>query len=191
MGFFDKLFGGKKPKEEPMTTGNPKMDAMVLIARGLTGNDHMIVKEISGFCADPVPYFEAHREQYAERGITSAEDVDTICWLGLVDCLLKYGCICERDYKDSASDFTWAIQHQEPVIMHDLIVRELWFDEEKAVPDWCAVLDEKWAKQGYCVGALDIDSDSYVLFVTTKERLAKLEEVSREAGHRIAAAKTM
>lgn len=38
---------------------------------------------------------------------------------------------------------------------------------------WCKILDEKWAEYGFCVGAIDIDSDSYVMFFCKREILKK------------------
>ena len=39
---------------------------------------------------------------------------------------------------------------------------------------------EKWAAQGFCLAAFDIDSYSYVLFICTCKTLEKLRKLGEE-----------
>ena len=66
-----------------------------------------------------------------------------------------------------------------------------WLDEDGDIPSWCKILDEKWEEEGYCVGAMDIDSDSYVIFVCRRETLTELTQLGQKVGFRFDFAKNM
>lgn len=51
---------------------------------------------------------------------------------------------------------------------------EDWFDEDAEITDWCGVIDGKRASQNMCVAAIDIESDSYVLFLCNINVLHKI-----------------
>ena len=53
------------------------------------------------------------------------------------------------------------------------------------------MLDEKWKEKGVCIAALDIDSDSYVIFPILESELDKLMELAEKVDGRIALAKEM
>lgn len=74
---------------------------------------------------------------------------------------------------------------------NNLYIEAAWFDENEDIPVWCKVIDEKWERQGFCVGAIDIDSDSYVMFICKIEILKKLIILSKEINHRFDFAKNM
>lgn len=186
MGFFDR-WKKKQPAREnaprtDMTAGEP----IVAIARFISGDDGLTVKEVRECCADPVRYFETHRKQYEARGIDAATDLGQIQWLGMVDCLIKYNCVCERDHTDQAEDFAWFVEQLDGVRENNLPVRTYWFDEGQSALQWWSALNKKWESQGFCVSELDIGSDSYVLFPCEIERISQLEQLAQSTGHRAA-----
>ena len=81
--------------------------------------------------------------------------------------------------------------------MKDLVDKRLlniekeWFNEDEDITLWCKILDEKWEKQGFCVGAMDIDSDSFVMFVCGRETLENLMALGKKVNQRFDFAKNM
>lgn len=61
-----------------------------------------------------------------------------------------------------------------------------WFDEEEEITDWCGIIDSKWVLQDMCVAAIDIGSDSYVMFICNINVLHKLLQYAEETEYRIA-----
>ena len=60
-----------------------------------------------------------------------------------------------------------------------------WFDEDGDITVWCGVLAKKWETQGVRMAAVDIDSDSYVLFPALTAPFPALQTLAEEIGHRI------
>ena len=103
----------------------------------------------------------------------------------------RTGFVCERDFEDELRDFVRSVRRLKRVKRASLPLRKSWFDEDEDIPAWCAEADEKWEPRGMCLAAIDIDSDSYVLFVCGKTELALLESLAQRISCRIAPAKNM
>ncbi len=173
------------PKEAPKPLG----PALVEIARMITNGDEAVLREAAACAQDPKGWFAAHQERYEERGVDSPDDLDSVQWLGLVDLLEEHGWVCERDWQDELEDFLYFLENLKGFRALGLELDESWFDEEDDIPAWCTILTEKW--EGVCVAAIDIDSDSYVLFPIAAPQLAQLQKLAEEIGHRIDAAERM
>ena len=72
-----------------------------------------------------------------------------------------------------------------------LPIEETWFDEEEEFTQWATILNEKWAAAGYVLADMDIDSDSYCVFITDMETYEKLVTEAQKAGQRIDLAQNM
>lgn len=190
MGLFDRWKRKTSTGKTAPQKGQTEAEQLIEIADLITGGDSLTVKEVRACCTDPAQYFQAHRERYEARGISSVEEVARIQWLGLADCLIRYNYACERDDTDQAEDFAWFVGQLDGVKGNNLPVRAYWFDGAQSVPQWWSVLDEKWAPQGFCAGGLDIGRDSYVLFPIKTETLSRLEQLAESAGHRIMGAES-
>ncbi|RSJ91155.1 DUF6630 family protein [Streptococcus cristatus] len=134
-------------------------------------------------------YFDENLERYDDRGIEDDEAEDTIVWLGIVDELIESGDAIELDWNSILEDFTYFMK--ELADQKNLPLKDDWLDEDRDIPSWCKVLDEKWEEAGYCVGAMDIDSDSYVIFVCRRETLTELTQLGQKVGFRFDFAKNM
>ena len=73
----------------------------------------------------------------------------------------------------------------------NLQMEDDWFDEEDTITNWCSILDRRWEIEGFCVGGIDIDSDSYVLFICEVETLKELTKWSNRIDQRIDHAKNL
>ena len=192
MGFFDRF---KKQNQAPEAPPVPEVEPrpfganVVEIAKLISSGDEAVMTDIAACTGEPSAWFEAHQDRYEARGVNSAEDANLVQWLGLVDILEEHGWVCERDWKDELEDFSYFVQNLHGFQQLGLELDPDWLDEDEDISAWCGVLTEKW--EGVCVAAIDIDSDSYVLFPTSTAQLADLQRLAGEIGHRIDAAERM
>jgi len=140
------------------------------------------------FC-HPREYFKDNADRYEERGITNRDATDTFVWIALTDELLESGAAIELDWKEEKEEFLSSIEGL--ANEKDLVVDDVLLDDEGDIPSWCKELDDRWMKDGYCVAGIDIDSDSYVLFICKTDNLRKLTELAKSINHRIDFAQNM
>ena len=145
--------------------------------------------KLDGCFRSPQQYLRENAEQYEMRGIEGEIRDDKIIWLGLVDEMIAEGTAVELDWKSDQDEFLEEMQ--ELAEKQQLELSAEWLDEDADIPVWCETLDEHWSEQGYCVAALDIDSDSYVLFICKRERLDELITLGKQVNHRFDFAKNM
>ena len=107
----------------------------------------------------------------------------------MVDELIESGDIIELDWKEYLEDFI--LQMKDLADKRLLNIEKEWFNEDEDISSWCKILDEKWEKQGFCVGAMDINSDSYVMFICQNEILKKLILLGKKIKKRFDLAKNM
>lgn len=140
------------------------------------------------FC-HPREYFKDNADRYEERGITNRDAIDTFVWIALTDELLESGAAIELDWKEEKEEFLSSIEGL--ANENNLVVDDSMLDDEGDIPTWCKELDNKWMKDGYCIAGIDIDSDSYVLFVCKTDKLKRLTELAKSINHRIDFARNM
>lgn len=186
METFDNL---KREAAAPEQGATPHEPALAAIARMISSGDATVLREVTACMEHPVSWFSEHQDRYEERGVDSAGDTDLVQWLGLVDILEEHGWVCERDWKDELEDFSYFLQNLQGFQALGLELDPDWFDEDDDISTWCGILTEKW--EGVCVAAIDIDSDSYVLFPVSAAQLAGLQQLAGEISHRIDAAEHM
>lgn len=137
----------------------------------------------------PQQYYKEKADIYEERCIDGNQEDKTIIWIGMVDEMLSGNEAIELDWKTDAEDFFYEMKSL--ANRHRLEIQEDWFKKDDDIPTWCEVLDEKWMDKDFCVGGMDIDSDSYVLFVCQAEVLKQLSELGQQVGQRFDSAKNM
>ncbi len=192
MGIFDRMKEQEPAPEDlpaPAAEGKPFGPNVLEIAKLISSGDEAVLKDVSACTEDPAGWFTAHQDRYRERCILSPDDPELIQWLGLVDILEEHGWVCERDWKDELEDFSYFVQNLHGFQKLGLELDPDWLDEDEDIPARCGVLTEKW--EGVCVAAIDIDSDSYVLFPATAPQFAQLQKLAGEIGHCIDAVERM
>ena len=154
----------------------------------LTDNKTVLSKLARCFDA-PKTYFDENAERYDERCIEVDEEKDKIIWIAIVDELIESGDVIELDWKEGFEEFM--AQMKELADKNNLDLQENRLNRGMNIPAWCEILDEEWKSQGFCVGAMDIDSDSYVMFVCRRETLEKLVALGKKVNQRFDFAKNM
>ena len=185
MGFFDH-FKKNEAAPEPLEPSVKSIGPTVAeIARIISSGDEAVLRDITACTEDPASWFTAHQNRYEERGVDSVGDLDLVQWLGLVDILEEHGWVCERDWKDELEDFSYFVQNLHGFQKLGLELDPDWLDEDEDIPAWCGILTEKWSAQGVRMAAIDIDSDSYVLFPVSSARFAGLQKLAEGIGQHI------
>jgi len=161
------------------------------IAEIISCQDALVGKEVKECAADVKAYFTAHTELFEEWGVRDCSDEATIVRLAMVHFLEQGNYVCVRDWKDEKEDFVYFVQNLNGFQERGLSLEEDWLDEDDNISVWSEILDEKWEEKGSCLGAIDLESDCYVLFVCTRDTLERLQELAGRIGWNIGAAKEM
>ena len=154
----------------------------------LTDNQTAISKLARCFDS-PKTYFDENAERYDERCIEADEEKDKIVWIAIVDELIESGDVIELDWKEGFEEFI--AQMKNLADNNNLDLQENRFNKGGNILAWCEILDEEWNSQGFCVGAMDIDSDSFVMFVCRRETLENLMGLGKKVNQRFDFAKNM
>lgn len=172
-----------------MTQGTNLQEHPILaIASAISAGDKIVIEKMKKCLEDTEGYFQEHADRFEERGIDDleeAEGIEEIQWLAMVDVLEENGYVCERDWNDELEDFLYFLGNLKGVSSNGLSIEPEWFDEEEGITEWCIILDEKWEVAGFCVVAIDIDSDSYVLFPCESDKVEELSELAESVECRI------
>ena len=188
MGLFDRF---KKKEAPPAVSAAPIMEHkpcgpnIIEIARLISQDNEAVLRDVTACTKDPAAWYDAHQGQYFERSITSADDLELVQWIGLVDILEECGWVCERDWKDELEDFLYFAKNLHGFQAQGLSMNPDWFDANENIPAWCNILTEKWTPQSVRMAAIGIDSDSYVLFPYPVPQLPTLQKLAEEIGQYI------
>ena len=158
------------------------------IAQLLTSNQE-ILESLKVCFETPQTYFQEHADRYDERCIDAEDDEATLQWIGLADELLESGSFVELDWNTEREDFIYELESL--VMRYKLPLQEEWFKEDGDIPLWAQTLDQEWESRGFCLAAMDIDSDSYVLFLCQVRDLSSLITLSQKVNQRFDYAKNM
>ena len=184
MGLFDKF---KKKKT------NDSADNADIIAKifGTICKD-TLTAEIAECTGAVKEYAAKYAEQYAERGISAdTVDADTLMWIGCVDILINNSYAAELDFSCEPEDFVYALGELRTLAAENISLDENEFSSDEDITAWLGELDEQLKERGLCIGGIDIDSDSYVVFLTDIQTLEKLKDMAGSIGHRIDYAKNL
>ncbi len=178
------MFGFGKKKEKPIDFSYIRE-----ISSAVCGNDLAVMKSIEEMLADPKAYFSKYSERYEERGIDVDEDDEkTLYWIGMTDELIEGGYVAELDYKCDLEEFLASLQQLRSYPLIADIIPGITLNESENIEAWgeeIALAIE--GKALFCL--LDIDSDSYPLFILPFDKKGdntlRLEELAHTYGHKI------
>lgn len=153
----------------------------ITIVKIISHDDDKVIKEIERLVDDPITYFNNHKSEYSERWINNSTNIDAVIWTGLVDCLIRNNYACERGYNDELEDFIFFMNKMN----YDIKLDKELLNEDGYVAEWCAELDKKLQVNNLCIGGIDIDSDSFVMFICENDSLEKLRKSAQSINHKI------
>lgn len=172
-----------------MRTDEQKNIAIYQEITQLLTDDREVRSRLTSCFESPRAYFKQYADRYDERGISEEVDEATIKWLAIADELLAVDAVIELDWKTGKGEFLYQLTPL--AAKQTLDFEENWFDEDDEIPTWCKILDEKWAGHDFCLACMDINSDSYVLFICKRDILEKLVTLSHTINQRFDYAKNM
>ncbi len=168
MGFFSKLFDGKEKS---------RFTFMKDIAAIICCGDADVLNAIDDMLSHPKKYFKRNAERYDERGIDADEIQDIIeeddeeeqaelFWLGMVDELIEGGYVAEVDYKCSKDELLYALSELNHPTLKNAFSSDMLSSASEDVSALCGEISKLMAGTAK-IGYIDIDSDSYPLFILT------------------------
>lgn len=169
----------KNQKDNPVTDESYLQNAIINISKIISHNNNEVINEIVSIMNNRENYIKN-----SERGIDENCSTDILFWLIMVDTLEKYNYVCERDWKDEFEDFIYFLSNLKTF---DIDISNDIFNEDESIVEWCKAIDSKYEPK--CIGCIDIDSDSYVLFVSNNDEINELKRLSREISKKIDYAK--
>lgn len=182
------MFNIFRRKLDKNNTDNIKVNysTCIEIAKIISNDNMDVINEVKGCISNPIKYFQLNKEKYLDRGINNVDNIDTIIWIGMVDILINNKCVCELDYKDELVNFIYFMNDLKTMKENNInITEKLIKQEDKSIPEWCEYLKQQGAMKNFVIGAIDIDSDSYVMFVCLVTMLDKLKKLAEDMNHRI------
>lgn len=195
MGLFQNLFK-RTEKPEPIkeiSKENSKdiSKEFLEIAGLISYQNQNIMDELRKFMADPHTYFTEHTDMFEEWGMCSYSEEQYFARDTMVGFLEKENYICVRDWKDEKEDFIYFVKNLVGFQKSGLCLEEDWLDENDCIGIWSGILDSKWKEKGYCLADIDIEADSYALFVCSMDTLNRLRSLAETIGYHIDLAKEM
>lgn len=183
MGLWDKIKGtGRESKRNSQAEAYQNMVELLAV-------DADTAEKLNELFQHPQEYYDANAASYEERGVDSGADDDTIIWLGIVDVLIAQGKMYEFDYSVELEDFVYGIK--EITVNDTLSFDESCLDEDSDITEWLEMLYNEWIVSGVVVAGMDIDSDSYCVFITGQDTFDRLVSAAEKTGHTIALAHDM
>lgn len=158
------------------------------IAENLLYQDETALCEANKCIFNLPEYVQEYKNDYSKRLIETNADKDTLKWIGVTDCIIRNNYAVELDYKCEKADFLDAIKKLKCTEKLNITITpamENLIAEDGNICDWSSYLDSVWADNGICIGAIDIDSDSYVIFPIRVEKLNKVSALANSIKHRI------
>ncbi len=213
MGLFD-IFK-KKQKSEPVKTREENIIADIEIeetsldfdeitvdikavrleiAELLMYNDEKAIGEANKCIFNLAEYLSEHEDEYNKRSLNKDSGKDTLKWIGIVDCLIRNNYAVELGHNCEKAKFIYKLKKLKGIEKLHLTITPAMENamlETGDICDWCGYLDSAWSEKGICIGAIDIDSDSYVIFPINVEKLNKISSLANSIKHRITYAQIM
>lgn len=181
MGLFDKFKKKPTPTEDTSDTIRKTFTAIV-------ENDPRATDEIKK-CTNLVRrYFYEHKDKFENRGELDPgrTSANTLKWIGCVDIAIDSGYAVELDYKTELADFLYSLNELRSFKEKSVSISKDDFDESEDISVWCKVLGQRIKVRDLAIGHIDIDSDSYVLFLSDEKTIENLSGLSKLVGKTIA-----
>lgn len=181
-------------------------EVLLKIAQLISNNDSDVIIEVEECIDDIQKYVATHLEEYEDRSMTLEDDSEEdLQWFGMVNCLIRNNYVYETDDNVQITEFGWELKNlcgfkeyglsldskfldvdygvdrydinedDEDVFDYD---EEEDFIEDDNIIGWCKYLDNKWADENVCIGMININSDSYIIFPIDCDVLEELEDLA-------------
>lgn len=181
-------------------------EVLLKIAQLISNNDSDVIIEVEECIDDIQKYVATHLEEYEDRSMTLEDDSEEdLQWLGMVNCLIRNNYVYETDDNVQITEFGWELKNlcgfkeyglsldskfldvdygvdrydinEDDEDMFDYDEEEDFIEDDNII-GWCKYLDNKWADENVCIGMININSDSYIIFPIDCDVLEELEDLA-------------
>lgn len=182
MGIFSKLFGTKDS-----TPAIKDYSFIADIAALITDNNSEVVSKLRECANDPWAYAEKNASRYLQRGVVvsdrEANDIDDICWIGMIDELEENGYLFPCDYSEEVENILWGLSQLKNYSLIESYTDDFEADDDDDAEEFVHKLNStlKYA----CICMIDIDSDSYELIIASLDVYKKISAIAKNNGYSI------
>ncbi len=156
------------------------LNPIIQLTRKLSLNSQKIVNEVLLAYEKPNVYIKEHKERLKERDITiTTEDLP---WIALADALIQDEFALEIDWKEENKEIISTIGillDRKGFLSVDLSKIE---GDGLPTEKFLDLVSMELKKYSISLGYIDINSDSYVLFVSLESEIQELKELAGRAG---------
>jgi hypothetical protein len=182
MGIFSKLFGTKDS-----TPAIKDYTFITDIAAFITDNDSEVVSKLRECANDPWAYAEKNASRYLQRGVVvsdrEANDIDDICWIGMIDELEENGYLFPCDYSEEVENILWGLSQLKNYGLIESYTDDFEADDDDDAEAFVHKLNS--TLKGACICMIDIDSDSYELIIASLDVYKKISAIAKNNGYSI------
>lgn len=166
--------------------GGTYADKILKIANIISGGDRSVMKEVKLCVLNLRKFYAKYADEYEARGCDfNAMSHNELAWIGMTDCLIRGGYAVELDWKSNKADFITLMSAIKQFDALGCEINPVLLYDDDDISSWCAAQDKVWYTKGLCVGGIDIESDSYVLFICSARKLDELTVLAQSVRHRI------
>lgn len=131
-------------------------------------------------CFDsPKTFYKDNKAMYEERGVWGDSD-EEIMWFAFVESLIKNNVAVELDYKEDMDNILLKLN----LLNKDLIIKEEWLPSYDLI-DNLKLINKEWKDKGYNIAYVDINSDSYILMILSRDKLKKAKSLAKNLNRKI------
>jgi len=142
----------------------------------ITDSNQELLSKFSECIKNPKEYYKNNYSIFEERGIEYEIDDEEIVFWAMLDLLLKNDYCCELDYKEYVEEFIESLK----TLKNALPFKEDKLDYNDDIFIWCNTINKEWKYKDMCISTIDIDSDSYILFVCNTGKLKQLSSLGNQ-----------
>jgi len=145
-------------------------------------DDGSLQQALTLAACEPAVYLQQHPET-AERGFVDAE-TPSLPWLALVDGLLARGRAMEVDHRTDMEEVDWNLSKVKNYSRFSPKTRA-WMGSFRmeGAGECLREIAPHAAEDGLVIAVMDIDSDSYVTLILSKDDYAKATELAAKLGY--------
>lgn len=150
-------------------SGNERLFFIADIAAFITDNDSEVVSKLRECANDPWAYAEKNTSRYLQRGVVvsdrAANDIDDICWIGMIDELEENGYLFPCDYSEEVENIIWGLSQLKNYSLIESYTDDFEADDDDDAEAFVHKLNS--TLKDACICMIDIDSDSYELIIAS------------------------
>ena len=172
----------KKSRLKEIEIKSNNSSLIYAVCKEITKNDKLVLEDFEFCLNEPRMYYQMNIDDFKERGIDNYSTDEEIQWLSMINILIKHNYTVELDWKCDFDEFNGNLQILKNCPEYELTNSS---NEQENIEVWIEEINKQWRSNSYSLGIIDIDSDSYVLFVTERDKISLLNSLASRVNYKI------